>query len=322
MSYFRLCRFTNEVVMLFSDFLRDVYLPNHDYGVADSTAAQLRSAIGTLERIVGRKIHVEELSTQLINNALDWIRANRRPDTFRTTRGSLLTLWRAAIHTGHNQNTIQNIRKFRAPKRKPVAFTPSEILSILETACPPNTDNAILEFKRLPGIDIPEAYWFDSIIRTAYDTALRLGDLLSLKPSQIEFGKDGGEVTLLVSKTQEDVTRWLSPATCHSIQRVLRFESRRELVWPLWGLRCAFYRRFRSIVKRSGVRAGTFRYIRRCAVTWAEIQHEGQGSTLAGHANRRVTLESYRDVSQIDTSRIAPPRIEIAATEWEKRRKS
>jgi integrase len=287
----------------------NVYASQHEYGLRGSSLAYMRSAVGSLETFAGRQIDVTDLTPCEFNRFLDFLRENRRPDTFRTVRGAILTLWRHAHVNKHTTIEPVGLRKIRIRRRSPTAWTPIEVETLIRTAHGRNRS-------RMP-CGIAYAIWWESLIRTAYDTGMRLGDLLSISRSQITRTKDGAVVKYQASKTEDECYRRLRPTTLAVVDQAIRSNnSHPELIWPLWASRDAFYRQFRSLVAAAGIRKGTFRYIRRTAVTWADIQTPGLGQQVAGHKNERVTAESYRDVTQIGQQLPAPPDLQDAVNQY------
>ena len=296
--------------MNLDDYL-SVYLNEHEFGLRASTIQYHRAAIGTLNRFFNRKVEVAELSTPMFNEFLDWLKLNRKPDTFRTVRGSILTLWRHAAESGLASPPLK-IRKMRISRLAPTAWNPFEMLKLIETA------------RQRPGVmqsGISYGVFWEALIRSAYDTGMRLGDLFALRPDALLEAKSGATVRCITSKTGDAIVRQLRPETWTCVKKCLSSNVRKkELVFPWHFRRETFYVHFAAIVKEAGIRPGTFRYIRRVAVTWADIDSPGTGQHLAGHKNERTTAESYRDTSQINEQCPAPMEIRKAAEVWKRKR--
>ncbi len=293
--------------MLLRDLL-DEYASAHEYGLRQSTIGFHKAAIGSWEKFAKRRIQVDDLNSAEINRWLDWTKLNRSPDTFRTARGAILTLWRFAHDQGIVQTEPRAIRKVRIRRGSPTAWTPEELTRLIQAVA----DNGPWSRERHPS-GIPQGIWWESIIRTAYDTGMRLGDILEAGPDQVSVIRTGGVLRYVASKTGDEFFRSLTPKTLYYVQACIGANRHKQtLIWPLWATRDAFYRHFRSIVKRAAIRKGTFRWIRRTAVTWADIASPGLGQQLAGHKSERVTAASYRDVSQIGRALPAPPSLDSA----------
>lgn len=289
--------------MLLRDYL-STYDSTHEYGLRKSTFQRHVAAIGAWERFEQRPVTIDDLQTPILNRFLDWTRENRKPDTFRTTRGAILTLWRHAHEEGVVSAAPKGVRKMRIRRVSPTAWNPVELRTLIKTANDPKDWRCR---QRMPS-GIPAGIWWESLIRTAYDTGMRLGDMLDASPSQITPHGNAAMIRYVASKTGDEFFRMLRPRTFYFVGAAIESNrTDRDRVWPLWSSRDSFYRKFSSMVEAAGIRKGTFRWIRRTAVTWADIVKPGAGQQVAGHKCERVTAESYRDVTQIGRQLPCPP---------------
>ena len=292
-------------------FLRDLlatYVANHEFGLKESSVGFLKAAIGSYERFLERRSTVADLQPLAINQFLDWLRLNRKPDTFRTTRGGLLTLWKFAVDQSLTSIQPNGLRKVRIKRRSPTAWTPEELTKLIQSL----HESAEWSRSRMP-CGVPAGIWWESIIRTAYDTGMRLGDLLCASSNQITVNGDSAVVRYVANKTGDEFFRSMRPRTWYAVQQaIMTNRNAPNLIWPLWGARDNFYVVFNRIVARAEIRKGTFRWIRRTAVTWADIINPGLGQQVAGHKSERVTSDSYRDVTQIGLALPSPPDLEVA----------
>jgi integrase len=292
-------------------FLRDLlatYVANHEFGLKESSVGFLKAAIGSYERFIKRRSTVADFQVLQINQFLDWLRLNRKPDTFRTTRGGLLTLWKFAIEESLTSIQPAGLRKVRIKRRSPVAWTPEELTKLIQSL----HESAEWSRSRMP-CGVPTGIWWEAIIRTAYDTGMRLGDLLCASPKQINVNGESAVIRYIANKTGDEFFRSMRPRTWYAVQQaIMTNRNAPNLIWPLWGARDNFYVVFNRIVARAEIRKGTFRWIRRTAVTWADIVNPGLGQQVAGHKSERVTSDSYRDVTQIGLALPSPPDLEVA----------
>lgn len=277
--------------MLLADLV-ERYLAEHPYGVSASYAKQLRISVVAWQKQAGKPLTLADLADGPLNAYIDWLRQNRKPDTCRTRRGNLLILWHWAYQESLTDVAPRRVRRLRPIDRQPTAWTLGEVQSLLATA------------ERLPGTfwhsTVCRAAWWSSLIRTAYDTALRLGDLLQMQTDDIR--------SLLVvrqSKTGRLVNVRLRPATLASIDQTLA-DKQRRLIWRLWGCEETFFLHFRRLVAASGIRPGTFRWLRRTAATQLERVAPGRATELLGHASRSTTEAWYLDRSQLGEPPLPP----------------
>lgn len=277
--------------MLLTELLAS-YLANHPYGVSPGHTHQLRTSLAAWAKVAGHVLTLDDLRDEPLNAYLDWLRANRAPDTVRTRRGNLLILWHWAYQEELIDLAPRRIRRLRPIPRQPTAWTVQEVRELIATA------------ERLPGCFHGtvrrRAAWWSSLIRAGYDTGLRLGDLLRLRTVEV-----GPLISLVQHKTGRPVNLQLRPATLAAIDQTLADEPR-DIVWPLWGTEETFFGHMRALVRLAGIRPGTFRWLRRSAATQVERVEPGRGTELLGHASRSTTETWYLDRSQLTTPPLPP----------------
>jgi integrase len=260
------------------------YLSSHPYGLAESTEIQLRCTWRAYLR-ESRSSGLEAFGHDRVNDWLDRLREGHAPDTVRTQRGNILTLWWWAYREGLVEGPPLRVRKLRPIRRSPVAWSLEEVRELIHAA------------ERRP----IRSLWWSSIIRAGYDTGLRLGDLLSLR-----CGEVSAVIQIRQSKTGRPVSVRLRQETLAAALRLASNKQPDMLLWPLWGRREVFYREFRKIVRASGIRPGTFRWIRRAAATQLERLGPGLGTVLLGHQSRSTTESWYIDKAQLSDPPIPP----------------
>ena len=277
--------------VLLADLLA-AYLTAHPYGVSPGHARQLLVSVRAWEQFAGQPLLVRDLADEPLNAYLDWLRKHRAPDTVRTRRGNLLILWHWAYQEGLTDVAPRRIRRLRRIPRQPQAWTVAEVRKLIATA------------ESLPGCFHRtvrrRATWWSSLIRSGYDTGLRLGDLLRLRTVEV-----GPLLSLVQHKTVRPIVLQLRPATLAAIDQTLADEAR-DLVWPLWGTEETFFGHMRVLVAAAGIRTGTFRWLRKAAATACERVQPGSGTVLLGHAHRSTTEQWYIDRSQLEVPPLPP----------------
>ena len=259
------------------------YAATHTEQLSLGYLEQLHVAVRLLCRQCGKHVRLSELRDELINDYCDWLTSiGRAPDTVRGRRNCLLTLWRDAYQQEVLETRPDRIRKIRARRQVPRAWTHEQVCTLVRSA---------LQDSSLLSNGIPRGLWLASLIAAGWDTALRLGDLLAM-PSG-DFAPSSPFV-VQQHKTGDDVVVSLSDTTVHLIHRCIAAGETRQQIWPLWAGREQFFVQMRKLVKRSGVPAGTFKWVRRGAITDVEAAG-GNGSLLAGHRSRAVTEGHYLD---------------------------
>jgi integrase len=269
-----------------------LYVREHPYGISQGHADTLRWSIRAWEKYAGRRLSTADLNAQTLNAYLDWMREHRKPDTLRSRRGNLLTLWKYAFDEEIIDEAPRKVRKLRRTPRLPEAWSVAEVRQLIAAAAD------------LPGVfwktPIRRATWWGSLIRSAYDTGLRLGDLLAIGRFQV-----APVMQILQHKTGRAVVVQLRPSTLAAIDQTLADQAR-DLVWPLWARRQTFYEHFLQLVDVAGIRRGTFKWLRRSAATQLERIDPGRGTQLLGHSSRTTTETWYLDRAQLGPAPLPP----------------
>lgn len=280
--------------MRLSDFLTE-FVNNHEYGIRSSTCdVWYKPAIADLRRFLNREPTLGDLTRETINRWLAWkVEAGCPPATVRTRRNAILALWRAAFEADHVDDEPKKIRKVRVPAHAVEAWTRQEMNQLLAHMSGFMPD-------KLLSTGLSKRLYFRSLALAAWDTGLRLGDLLSMEREWIRDVGDRGRISVLQRKTQRLVHCHFSSVTMREINRLMVQQPDRRLIWPLWCRREQFYKTFRGFVRGSGIRKGTFKWIRRASATAVELERPGHGYKHAGHSDPRVTNAHYIDRSQFD----------------------
>lgn len=278
--------------------LRDLlaaYTLSHD--LAPTSRQQLRLTIDRYERWLGRAGTVLDLEDDSCNR---WLQSMQDSGLSRTTvrgqRANLLTLWRWACEECGHDVWPRRVRKIRAPVPIPEAWSECQMRSLLTEAAKQHG-----RFKRSR---VRRADYWRALILVAWDSALRLGDLLRLRFDQVG---DDGCVVLQQSKTGWPIVCRLRPETVAAVQ-VIRLPPRDRVFGD--GLsRGHLFREFRLIVKAAGLVGGTKR-IRRGAATAVERLMPGSAQRQLGHRTPGLAARHYIDPRLLGgDGRPRPPKI-------------
>jgi len=276
-----------------------------DYGllrpVEANTLHQLRVVADLYERWAGGPVRVDELDEQSVAMWLRELAKTRAPATVRSKRSQILVLWRAAAEERLCEGPSRRIRVAPVPFRNPTAWTVAEVEAIQDAAAGISGRHAC---------GLPRATLFVLAIRLAWATGLRWGDLVRLEVSDIQ---PCGTVAVTQHKTRRVVVRHVDAETMRLLAESLRICPRRLAVpWPASGE--TFRQQFRRIVRRAGVRPGTWKWLRRAGVTDAEARRPGAGAEHAGHApGSPVTARHYLDRTLLGLEQAGPAVLRPAA---------
>lgn len=222
-----------------------------------------------------------------------WIRADAEryaPRTAHRHRADVLGVIRDAAAEGFCEKPGR-VRPVRRPAPNPRAWTPAEVSRILAASYR-------LEFgypcRRRP----PKTYW-PALIRTAWETGLRRGDLLRIRQADV---RDDGTVAVVQGKTGTPIVRWIEPETV----RLVRGLGANCLAWPLAIQTLA--RHVARIVREARVRPlGGLHALRRSGATDVALHSPGRQTAFLGHSGPGADRH-YIDQS-IVAERIMPTRL-------------
>ena len=265
--------------------------------VRDVKASTLRQYVivaDLVERWAGRPVRLEELDEASVSEWLRDYSATVAPHTAKGKKAMLLALWRAASDDGlASEPSARRVRRVRVPQLMPTAWTREEIERLLAAAA---------RLPRRHRCGLSRAAWWDLAIRVAWDSGLRWADLVALRVDVIQAD---GTASVCQSKTGKVSTFRLSPATLAALRATLAACPRAlACPWPASGE--TFRDQVTRLVAKAGIRAGTWRWIRRGSGTDVELQLGGAGHRHLGNT-RRVFDQSYGDPTILGR-RIPTPR--------------
>jgi len=262
----------------------DSYELSHD--VTTETAALYRRAIGIVGRWAGADLTAGTISDDLVNRALvALIHGGRSPHYARSLKTAVAAVWRDMADAG----LCAPPRRLRKIRTYPPQFTvwgPEEMRQLLDaaTALPGR-------FRTLP---LDRGSYFATMIRAAWDTALRRRDLHRLRRQDVSADWVDRQ-----HKTGKPIRARLRDSTLQAIDALGR--SPDDLLWPLWGSDEVFRATWNRIVRDAGLPHSPWKTLRKSAGTAAEIIQPGAGHLLLGNT-RRVFERHY-----LAAGVVAPP---------------
>lgn len=187
------------------------------------------------------------------------------PFTKNKYRADILALWRAAA----DEDKVPYPQARRIRRERTVA-------QVIECYLEHEARSLVVAAEHLAGAypnGIARRQYWPAIIRAAWDSGLRRGDLWRLKAGQIRKDKSA---VIVQSKTGQTITCRFHPSTIKAIQR-----SGGALEWVLceW----CFGVHFQEIVTLTGIGRGTFRWLRRGSGSRIEADHPGRGPKHLGN---------------------------------------
>lgn len=265
-----------------------------------STVEQLRVAVRLLGLYVGsgtyHEIDTSELSAEMLRGfarcGIEW---GRSASTINSKRRSILTLWRFAFRIGETTNKppgADELPNLREPRRVPVAWSVAEI------------ERLIVAARSTPGYvgRVPRRYWWPALILAIYDTAARVGAMLSVFTSDCDIRERRVLVRAEHTKTWADAVYALHDQTVAAIAAIYDPGRQQLFEWP--HCRRHLYQECRRIVGLAGLSVNgngcqpshnLFHRIRRTTLSYCAANSLELARQQAGHSDARVTTRSYID---------------------------
>lgn len=274
----------------------------HDYLVRYNLSRDIRPAtlehyewvIKSLHAFLGRQVCLEELTGDLLNRYLLWMREKGcSPFTVKNRRNSLLVLWRSANDEGLAP-PVEKVRRISVPEPAKDVWTPEEVAKLVSSC-----DILGGRFRKTR---IMRAPYFRTMILAGYDTGLRQSDLHAIRAMDVQHDTIG----IVQIKTSRQVSIRIRPSTVDKIRSFLGSDGR-QLVWPKWThRRGAFSRLFKRIVENAELH-GTFGKLRKTSGTEVEREQPGVGWVHLGHSNPQTARVWYINQARAYSGNVPMP---------------
>ena len=257
-------------------------------GLSDGYLAQIHTAIRAIEQWAGRPLRVQDLSDDLVLRFLSDYSKRVAASTVNGKRRMLLTIWTSAAQDGLT-GPPGRIPRMKEPYRLPEAWFVAEIEQLVSYA------------RTLGGRvgQIPQRYWWPSLILATYYTGARITSLRSLATADCHLGDRYIVLRAASDKGNRDRYKPLADQAVAAI--AAHYDPQRKLIWPWPHCRRHFWRFFRRrIVEPSGLTASRggmdlFHRLRRSSISYAAAVDPSFGPRQAGHSDPRVTQRHYID---------------------------
>lgn len=176
--------------------LLDRLIVDHEHGLASSTVeCFFKPGISDFSKFLGRPAVISDLTRDVVNR---WLQQKTEAGcalaTIKTRRNAILGLWRYAYEAEIIDHEPKRVRKIRLAYVGVTTWTQEEVTQLIRSSF--NGPDGYLG-----DTGLPKSLYFAAIISVAYDTALRLGDLLALAPSVIGIRNRRGHIRVIESKT-------------------------------------------------------------------------------------------------------------------------
>lgn len=266
-----------------------------------SSIEQLEIAARKFCEWCGKPVRLCDLTDDLIN---DWIGAMKAEQTLSHTtvanrRRAIVTLWNSAFRFSWIDTRPRFIRKTRVDPTIVRAWDAADVNRLVKLA--------ELIPERHPDCSCLWADWWVALISTAWDSALRLGDVWNIRTEDVD---EKGVLVTRQQKTGWPVFHQLSDTTLDAIARTYLAPRKFIFVWPF--CRREFFKKFKKLVDSAGLTQGTSKWLRRGSATAVEMANPGAAASHLGHRSPGMWLR-YVDQSKLVGGRPRAPALETRA---------
>lgn len=267
-------------VLSLSDFYNRFYLPLQLSQSSADCKRQYRQNIAKANDACGGVCYLTDLSDDLIARVCGrLLNDGRSPATANKVRSQIVALWNFAAKRGLVKE-FPAVRKYREYRREPTAWTKPQLESLFTAA------------GRQPGFvgAVPADLWWIALLSLLWDSGLRIGAVLKLEWSQVDFARS--YLLTLAEQQKDGDDQWfrLHPHTLHLLRLVREYNRQdRIFVWPV--SKNLLWVAYSQLLVRAGLPAGRrdkFHKIRRSVASHFEAAG-GNATELLGHSCRQVT---------------------------------
>lgn len=270
------------------EFFTTVYVPMRLLGAGRGTIQQYTIAIHSIEKFVGRSPVVGDLNATCIASFIQSELARGMAiATVNARLRQLFALARLVRARGIFEADLGDLRLLKERRPAPVAWTDAE-MELLVKSC---------RLCRGRFLGVQTAGWWESLVLLTYDTGLRRSAAVAVRFDEIDFTT--GMLRVPAERMKNGVEQFfkLHHQTIEAILSTLPPKRKQLFPWPFVH-QGAFYKRFRTILKRAGLPVGKkdlFHKIRRTTASHtARLLGEGVASMQLGHQDP-TTIKRYID---------------------------
>lgn len=223
------------------------------------------------------------------------------PWTLKQRRISLLVLWKFGNEVEMISRVPRRIRPIKCPPLVIHTWTPDDVRQLLQTA--ESMDDCFQFSRNMEDWQpIQRGLFFSALIRVAWDTGLRVSDVLTLRWPDVESAS--GRLLIIQQKTNHPVRVQLTDSTMQALQTLVRHHGR-IVCFPAIMRQEHLSREFTKLVARAGLK-GNLTTLRKSSATHIEQQAPGLGWVHLGHKSPETTRRWYIDAERAYGERPRP----------------
>lgn len=274
------------------------FIPRYaaERGIRQRTIASIHQRLTCFEKMLGRPATLSDLNDTMMNLwTTKLFDAGLGGVTVRGYRGMALALWRAAYEMNFLNDRPGRIRKIKVKPSAPQCWTGNQLVQVVQAV-------RSLRGELVSDSAVRRATFWTAFVLVGYYSALRFGDLLSLRWDQVQ----NGLIVLQMSKTGDIIVCSLPLDALEQLER-LRGGGRVLVFGQLMNGKNSngFFRR---VLQANGL-PGSIKWLRRTSATLLERLHPGTAKAHLGHRTHGLAYKHYVDPRLLQHNKPLPPSI-------------
>ena len=265
--------------------------------LSDRSVSLYGHTIDKFAEFLGREPMVADLEDVAVSKFLRWRATNPcrgrvvSPHTVAKDRSQLLAIWTWACKKKLHAGEWPGLPRQKRVKRAPTAYTVDEMSRLVKAA----------RQRRTMMSGLPSAWWWSTLLQSAWQTGERIGALLNLRWREVDTASHR---LLFLAETRKGRERDLvSPITAELAAELDAHRGPPDaLVWPRTGHPLSHYASMRLLCKRAGVPSRAFHAIRKASASYVAAGG-GDATAHLGHADPAMTRGHYLDPRITETAR-------------------
>lgn len=271
--------------MTLVEFFETVYSPLKLRGRSENTKRLYHCTIRSLRRFLGRDPQISDLDDLTLARFLSHRAETRSPFTSEKERTQLVSLWRFARERGV-VSTSPCVPPTPLPERIPTAWSVESVRSVIKAA---SEEKGFV-------CGVPAGTYFQALCSVLWETAERIGAVLSLKVLDYQNGQILCRAEYRKGK-KRDKLYTLSPGTRRLIDEMIRGKKPNDAIFRWHKQKTNLWYAFGKIVERAGLGKGRnakFHMLRRSSATHFAAAG-GDAVALLDHSSPRICKAYYLD---------------------------
>gem|GEM_PF-1370027 len=288
--------------MMLTDFVKDIY--SLERAISKGHRNLILVKVRRYSHFLGHEATLHDLNAVSINRFLEHRESVVKNATVVGERAILRALWGAANESEPDSEWYvpakpARLRRLRREEVDVEGWDGEQLKSLMLA-----TERQRGMFRSQAVGKVERAPFWRAFLLTAYDTGLRLGDLLRLTAEQVTAE---GSIRIKQNKTGKYHTIWISAEAVAAIRATLTQQPRKLVFGGVIGKSC-LHKAWRKMITALGMKGGT-KYVRRTSGSMIERARPGQGHIHLGNG-ANVFTKHYRVERLINDKPVLPPRID------------